>query len=178
MPIELTAGGASYIGCSAEEQAIIQSALTKACDVAKRCRDYLNGIPIPSRPDARYLEWFGAYDATRYATVTTNYDKIADAFCNKNLTFRCHSDSCQSNWYAYVYANRPYGIFLCNRFWTAGEQGIDSKMGTLIHEMSHFTVVAGTQDFAYGVTACKALAGPTPRTRSPTRTATNTSRSC
>ena len=36
--------------------------------------------------------------------------------------------------------------------------GTDSKAGTLIHEMSHFTVVAGTDDWAYGQTAAKSLA--------------------
>ncbi|HKX84772.1 MAG TPA: M35 family metallo-endopeptidase, partial [Pyrinomonadaceae bacterium] len=49
-------------------------------------------------------------------------------------------------------------IYLCNAFWNAPAQGTDSKAGTLVHEMSHFTVVAGTDDHAYGQTACKKLA--------------------
>jgi peptidyl-Lys metalloendopeptidase len=40
--------------------------------------------------------------------------------------------------------------------------GTDSKGGTLVHEMSHFTVVAGTDDWAYGQAAAGALAGSNP----------------
>jgi peptidyl-Lys metalloendopeptidase len=36
--------------------------------------------------------------------------------------------------------------------------GTDSKGGTLVHEMSHFTVVAGTDDLAYGQQAAAQLA--------------------
>ena len=36
--------------------------------------------------------------------------------------------------------------------------GTDSKAGTLIHEMSHFTVVAGTDDYVYGQAGAKNLA--------------------
>jgi peptidyl-Lys metalloendopeptidase len=36
--------------------------------------------------------------------------------------------------------------------------GTDSKAGTLVHEMSHFNVVAGTDDHAYGQSAAKSLA--------------------
>ena len=53
---------------------------------------------------------------------------------------------------------RSYKIYLCGAFWSAPMKGTDSKAGTLIHEMSHFTVVAGTQDHVYGQTAAKALA--------------------
>ena len=41
--------------------------------------------------------------------------------------------------------------------------GTDSKAGTLIHEMSHFTVVAGTDDHAYGQTAARNLAKSNPK---------------
>ena len=47
-------------------------------------------------------------------------------------------------------------------FWTAPITGTDSRGGTLLHEMSHFTVVAGTDDWAYGQTAAGALAGSDP----------------
>ena len=35
--------------------------------------------------------------------------------------------------------------------------GTDSKAGVVIHEVSHFNVVAGTDDLAYGQTAAKKL---------------------
>jgi peptidyl-Lys metalloendopeptidase len=72
-------------------------------------------------------------------------------------TFTFHCD-CTDSSYAYVFANQPYHVHLCNAFWSAPATGTDSKAGTLIHETSHFSVVAGTQDYAYGQSACKSLA--------------------
>jgi peptidyl-Lys metalloendopeptidase len=57
-----------------------------------------------------------------------------------------------------VYPNSAYEIFVCRAFWPAPATGTDSKAGTLIHEMSHFTVVAGTNDWVYGQTGAKNLA--------------------
>ena len=42
------------------------------------------------------------------------------------------------------------------------DTGTDSRAGTLIHELSHFTVVAGTSDFAYGQSAASRLARTSP----------------
>jgi len=40
--------------------------------------------------------------------------------------------------------------------------GTDSKAGTLIHEMSHFNVVAGTDDVVYGQSGAMSLASSDP----------------
>ena len=36
--------------------------------------------------------------------------------------------------------------------------GTDSRAGTLIHEMSHFNAVAGTDDHVYGQSSARSLA--------------------
>jgi peptidyl-Lys metalloendopeptidase len=40
--------------------------------------------------------------------------------------------------------------------------GTDSKGGTLVHESSHFTNIASTEDYAYGQSAAKSLASSNP----------------
>jgi hypothetical protein len=57
---------------------------------------------------------------------------------------------CDEDYFAYVYPAQPYTIYVCNAFWTAPMTGTDSKGGTLLHEMSHFDIVAGTDDHVYG----------------------------
>ena len=47
--------------------------------------------------------------------------------------------------------------FVPSAFWSAPLTGIDSKGGTLVHECSHFTVVASTDDWAYGTAGCQGL---------------------
>ena len=65
---------------------------------------------------------------------------------------------CNQSYYAYVYPTKPYEIFVCRAFWSAPNTGTDSRAGTLIHEMSHFNVVAGTDDVVYGQTGARSLA--------------------
>ncbi|GAB1104211.1 MAG: hypothetical protein Sw2LagTSB_21410 [Shewanella algae] len=74
---------------------------------------------------------------------------------NQPLTFDC---SCKKSYYAYVYPTQPYKIYMCNAFWSAPVSGTDSKGGTIVHEMSHFNVVAGTDDIVYGQSGAKSLA--------------------
>jgi hypothetical protein len=60
--------------------------------------------------------------------------------------------------FAFVYPTNPYMVYVCGGFWSAALTGTDSRAGTLIHEITHFTVVAGTDDYAYGQSAAMALA--------------------
>jgi len=60
---------------------------------------------------------------------------------------------------AYVYPVYPLDVYLCATYWqleTVG--GYDTQAGSLIHELSHFIVVGGTQDYAYGPPNAQALA--------------------
>jgi peptidyl-Lys metalloendopeptidase len=89
------------------------------------------------------------------STAKSHFTAIADAFDTKPITVDC---GCKKKYYAYVYPNQPYEIYVCAVFWKAPLSGTDSKGGTLVHEMSHFNVVAATDDWAYGQTNCKSLA--------------------
>ena len=151
----------AYTGCTKSQRSDLGTALKNAENISIESRNYLAGLPSSQQPtDARYREWFGLYDATRYETVDGNYVAIADAFSNQTVSFFC---DCTDPYYAYVYSNRPYEIHLCSVFWDAPATGTDSKAGTLVHEMSHFDVVANTNDYAYGQTACRKLANKQPK---------------
>jgi len=145
------AGSVSYVGCSNTRQSAIASGLTAAKSMASSATNYLNA----GNAGPRYTTWFGTYSSANYNTIKSNFAKIADALNNKPLTFHC---DCTSTAYAWVYPNQPYNVHLCNAYWNAPTSGTDSKGGTTIHEISHFDVVANTDDVAYGQTACKRLA--------------------
>ncbi len=150
-------GSISYSGnCSATQQTTLEQAALQAKDYSSASTSYLAAL---SSSTARYLEWFGAYTPDRGATAYDHFVKLTDAFTNKPLTLDC---KCRKPYYAYVYASQPYKIYLCRVFWQAPLAGTDSQAGTLIHEMSHFTVVAGTDDWAYGQTAARNLAATDP----------------
>lgn len=144
-------------GCTSSEKAQLSDAVDAATDYATESSNYLDRTPSGTQ---RYREWFGNFKSTRWNTVEKHFEKIESAFKTKPLTLDC---SCTSGAYAYVYADQPYKIYLCGAFWNAPLRGTDSKGGTLVHEMSHFTVVAGTADWAYGQSAARNLANSDPK---------------
>jgi peptidyl-Lys metalloendopeptidase len=144
-----------FTACSTTQQTQLTSARTDARAYATNAAAYLNaGIQ-----GLRYTTWFGLVTTNRYNTVQGNFGTISTAMNSANITFDCSS---KRNVYAYVYPNQPYRIYLGRVFWTAPPTGTDSKAGTLIHEMSHFTVVAGTDDVVYGQTGARSLAATDP----------------
>ena len=144
-----------FVSCSSSRQTTLRSALGAAETMAQKAKAFTNA----GTTGTAWTTWFGAYNASRYSTVNSHYNSIYNVFTTKTVTFYC---DCTDSAYAYVYANQPYKIHLCNAFWSAPLTGTDSKGGTLVHETSHFTVVAGTDDWAYGQTACRSLATSNP----------------
>lgn len=152
----------TYLNCSNSHISSIGNALTNAQNYATESYNFLVNLPTASRStDARYKTWFGAYTTSRYSTVQNHFNSIKNAFAGQSFRLNCDCAS-DNSLYAYVYVNQPYEVHLCGAFFAAPATGTDSKAGTLVHETSHFTVVAGTNDYAYGQTACKKLATKTP----------------
>lgn len=144
-------GSSSFNKCTGSQQSSLLSARSQASTYSADGLLYLNA----NKQSSRYTTWFGIYDSSRYTTVKTHFSAITNAMDTAPVSFDC---GCKKSYYAYVYPNKPYYIYLCRVFWTAPLTGTDSKAGTLIHEMSHFTVVAGTNDYVYGQTGAKSLA--------------------
>ncbi len=144
----------STANCTSSRASTIASAFSSATSYSTAAKNYLNGKTY-STVGARYTSWFGAKNSSRFNTVKSHYSSIENAFLTKSVIVDC---GCTDDYYAYVYSNQPYRIYVCNAFWSAPTTGTDSKAGTLVHEMSHFNVVAGTDDWAYGQSACRSLA--------------------
>jgi peptidyl-Lys metalloendopeptidase len=151
----------NFRACTTNQRNFLEDALRESEKIARQAQSVLS---TTSRPDApRYKEWFGDHTVQRYNIVKSNFDKIADAIANETIILNCSMADCGSDsTFAYVYPTRPYEIFLCNAFWNAGLTGTDSKSGTIVHEMSHFNIVAGTDDIEYGQPACRRLARNSP----------------
>ncbi len=144
-------GTTTYSKCTTTQQAALVNARNQASTYSTNAKAYL----AAGTAGLRYTTWFGVYNATRYSTVTTHFNAITAAMDTAAVTFDC---GCKKSYYAYVYPTQPYKIYLCKVFWTAPLTGTDSQAGTLIHEMSHFNVVAGTDDYVYGQSGAKNLA--------------------
>ena len=78
---------------------------------SEHIRDRVLGYLNAGKTGLRYTTWFGAYDSTRYSTAKTHFGVISNAMDTAAVTFDC---GCKKKFYAYVYANQPYTIYLCS----------------------------------------------------------------
>ena len=150
-------GVGTYTSCTSGQQSALSTALGNAGTMSTKAYNHLVAYPSGS---TLYKTWFGTYNSSRFSTVKSHFTSLKNAFATKTFDFDC---SCTENAYAYVYPTQPYKIYLCSVYWQAPATGRDSKAGTLVHETSHFNVVAGTRDYVYGETGAKKLALTNPK---------------
>jgi peptidyl-Lys metalloendopeptidase len=145
--------GVTYVGCTSARTTTAGSAVVEARKYASNAKAYLTaGTAGP-----RYTTWFGSYTSTRYNNAKAHFTAINTALAQTGGQIKINC-GCNQNYFAYVYPNQPYQIYVCKAFWSAGLTGTDSKAGTLVHETSHFDIVANTDDVVYGQSGAKSLA--------------------
>jgi len=150
-----------FASCNGNQQRDLYDALDGGEYLSAKAYNYLYDVPVQKRrSNAAYKTWFGRYTASRYNRAMQVYANVYTVFSDYTVTFHCDCD--EEDTYAYVYPDEPFEIHLCLLFWDSPTVGIDSQAGTLIHETSHFDIVAGNDDYAYGQSACKRLASKTP----------------
>jgi peptidyl-Lys metalloendopeptidase len=140
--------------CTAEQAAAIEEAFVLAERRVRRALELLEAEP--AAPEFR--RWFGEAPVkavrTRLALVhgALTRRRPEDMACNVPR-------ACQGAIVAYAMpATGAMGF--CPRFFRMPERGLDSRFGTVVHELSH--VVADTEDFAYGPRRAEALARENP----------------
>ena len=135
--------------CNATQRAQITEALGIAERISITARDALRSAPVELRPTARrFTEWFGQVSTERYSTAQLAFDRIASALSNQTIGFDCTCNiSNRENVFAFVFANDPFNMNVCPVFFRVPPSGTDSRSGTIVHEISHFNVVIGSDDF-------------------------------
>ncbi|KAL0570398.1 hypothetical protein V5O48_011556 [Marasmius crinis-equi] len=152
---------AGYANCSAQEAALVHAASVYAQIYSFHSYEYL--VQNNHSGAARYETWFGAYDVARHQNLTKHFARVLENPFS-NYTYDCHGAECPADGgtFAYVFPDQFGTIYLCQSFWKANITGADSKAGTLVHESTHFTIVAGTTDENYGRNSSRNLAVTNP----------------
>ncbi|MFT6877228.1 MAG: peptidyl-Lys metalloendopeptidase [Granulosicoccus sp.] len=147
----------TYDSCSVQERVDIVEAAEIAEILINTALSGLQGLVGNDRVSSpRYNAWFGKYSDSRFSQVVSNFTAIDQALENETLQFNC--DCTESGIFAFVFPAFPYSMTLCPSFRSANANGQDSRAGTIIHELSHFINVAGTDDHVYGQDGARALA--------------------
>jgi len=153
----------AFTNCDSNLQTQSRTADQSSNSIVGSVITYLSGISCSSTATQlqRYVTWFGTCDANRLKTVATNYNNIRNRI-NSGYRMTCNT-GCSSGVYAYVYpSDNTFTVYVCSGYINAGNCNTDSKAGTIVHEISHFTPVAGTSDHAYGQANCRNLASTNP----------------
>ena len=106
-----------------------------------------------------YTKWFGRSYNGYKDTVKGNYLDMKYFMENYRYVLYFHGPDCKRDNYAYTYPGGSV-IYLCDVYFQSPTTGTDSKMDTIIHEMSH--AVAYTEDYAYSMESSLDLARTSP----------------
>ncbi|KAL0064194.1 hypothetical protein AAF712_008916 [Marasmius tenuissimus] len=137
--------------CSPERQTINNEAITAAEVLAKNAVTHLNANPSGS---SLQTTWYGEFEKFLYDDTLKSFNTLRTA--PAEWTYDCSCTDPRK--YAYVYKSEYGVVYLCGLYWQIETTGAGSRADTIIHEGTHFNQVLGTSDYAYGQTACKALA--------------------
>jgi len=150
--------GITYQSCTSSQT----STVSNAWNLFNTMVTAMNNAMTNNQQTATFTMFFGP---------TSGWSKVAGVVAKEKSTsgtgavrFNCAPPDCGSpDVFAYVYpTDTTKTVYLCGAFWKSKTSGYDSQQGVIVHELSHFTAIGGTQDYAYGLTACKQLAISSP----------------
>jgi peptidyl-Lys metalloendopeptidase len=148
-PVRDTSPKDSFPGCDAGEIATIQDAKVGARANTSCSCDYCAAAGCGSR---WYQTWFGP--CTYESFVCTNFCDAETVLGDDRFTFNCGGSYCEPGVIAYVYQNRSYEIWICPDFFVYN----NFQVHAITHEVFHWNIVAGAEDWGYGSKFCKDLA--------------------
>jgi hypothetical protein len=159
----------SFENCSTGQVKSASAALDGALELALRA-----SAAVADTPD--YARWFGSWTRQHGEMVRANLKAIHGALKADEVKTVCLSPrdlDCKEGTFAYVIFNRPQVIHVCPSFFAmptmadarAGRGELDhgTREGTVIHELSHFPLIAATEDHCYSRPVCDDLAEADPR---------------
>jgi len=155
-PELLYARAEGYTGCSAQQLGELPGDFDASEQITREAKEALQGLPVNERGGSpRYLQWFGSYNQGNYAEALDTYEKSEDLMGSGEVEFMC---DCNEPFFAFIRRTQPFRVNLCTFYWRAPQLGTDSRAGTILHEVSHFNEIGGTEDHAYGAALASALA--------------------
>lgn len=133
--------GHNFDGCTERQMEEISSAAERAQRISLLVMNETN--------PAYFIKWFGLNNDI--GEIQETFSKMHYVLEKDKIDFSCN---CLVDAYAYSISDMDYIIHVCNRFWAAPRDGLDSKSGTIIHELSHFNSIGRTFDSYREMSAC------------------------
>lgn len=160
----LPAMAQGFPGCSPAQQDIVGSALDHAKSLTLKAAGAIGDTP-------EYTRWFGDYSPRNAEKVRANLKAVVSAIKGGGVTVQCElrrTSGCNRREYAWVYPGQAYVLHVCPLFFDLpplaalqpGTRRSDNgtREGTIVHELSHFTRIADTEDHCYSRSECRHMA--------------------
>lgn len=158
----------SFEQCTKAEKGVIIAALERAERLTLTAATAVGPTPV-------YQRWFGKYAPERGDIVRRNLKATVSAMRTGKVRSVCANTGeglCDGDTYAFVDPDEPYVVSLCDNFFEMDTmkdltddtvaEGNGTRSGTFVHEITHFTVVAGTDDICYSREDCSEMAAESP----------------
>lgn len=158
------AAAQGFTDCTKVEQRSFAEAVRTAKALTLRAAAAVGDTP-------EYQRWFGKYTPRNADLVRARLKSIHAAIRSGRIEGVCINtgrEACERGTFAFVYSDEPFRIYVCSEFFSmptmallrpgAAESDTGSRAGTIIHEVSHYTIVAGTEDHCYTRVECTLMA--------------------
>lgn len=158
------AAAQQHSGCSGPQAAIVDGSLDTAKELTLKA-----AVAVGNTSD--YQRWFGDYSQANAEEVRATLKAIVAALRSGGVTAQCDTvsdDGCTGGEYAWVFPGEPFLLHLCPSFFNLppltalrpGDRRSDNgtREGTIVHELSHFQLVASTEDHCYSRSVCSQMA--------------------
>lgn len=155
-----TTAKADYVRCTDDQRVSLQKAVSGAFDALSAATVAINSS------NGAYQRWFGIWDPVRAKQVRNTITALKTHIRTSKITYFCAQNgeqNCDAGTYANVWPNDPTTIYICQNYFNLPmlsdsdfQEVFDSgtQAGTIIHEMSHYAVVGGTDDNCYNRGVC------------------------
>lgn len=160
----MTASAETFDRCTKTETGQIIAAFERAERLALTATTAIG-------PNPTFNRWFGPHTKKSGEAVRANLKAMVKALRSDRMTAACKNIGqglCADDTFAFVELATPLTVNLCPNFFTMDTMkqltpesalfGNGTRAGTIIHEVSHFTEVSGTEDICYSREECAAMA--------------------
>lgn len=158
----------TFKDCTKAERGVATAALERAERLTRTAATAVGPTPV-------YQRWFGKYTRENGDIVRRNLKAVVSAMRTDKVQSVCTNHGvglCDGDTYAFVDPDDPYVVNLCGTFFEMDTmkdltddkvaEGNGTRSGTFVHEITHFTVVAGTDDICYSREDCTDMASRSP----------------
>lgn len=162
------AAALTYADCTKTERGIIAASLERAERLTLTAATAVGPTPV-------FQRWFGKHTVQSGEKVRRNLKAVVSAIRKDEIAAVCVNEGsglCDGDTYAFVDPDDPYQVSLCPAFFVMDTMkqltdesvaaGNGTRAGTWVHEITHFTNVAATDDICYSREDCSDMASAAP----------------